>query len=185
MVVFCNSFCFQSVYLQRFIHIDMCAYFIPFNRADKPYIVHSCIDKYLFPPTFCHCTGTRIPVPVPTYVDVSSRESLTELLGGRVSQFSTLMYVATSLSKLVVQVYVPTRQRVLVVHGFANTWNFQTFIFFFRALLQHMEVPKLGAEPDCSCQTTPQPLQLRILHPLSGARDQTCVLMNTSQVRYR
>ena len=34
-----------------------------------------------------------------------------------------------------------------------------------------------------TAMATPDP-QLRILNPLSGARDQTCILMDTSQVRY-
>ena len=35
-----------------------------------------------------------------------------------------------------------------------------------------------------SCWPTPQPQQCQNLHPLSEASDQTCVLMDTSQIRF-
>ena len=59
-----------------------------------------------------------------------------------------------------------------------------------------MKVPRLGVELEYSCQPQPQPQQLEIcdlhhssqqrwiLNPLSGARDRTCILMDTSQVHY-
>ena len=72
------------------------------------------------------------------------------------------------------------------------------FFFFFRATPTHMEVPRLGVESSCSCQPTPQPHQFqdlshvcilypssrqrRIHNPLSEARDQTHIFMDTSQV---
>ena len=34
----------------------------------------------------------------------------------------------------------------------------------------------------CNCQPTPQPQQHQIFNPLSEARDQTCILMDTSWV---
>ena len=64
-----------------------------------------------------------------------------------------------------------------------------------------MEVPKLGVEselqllayttatamPDPSrvCDLHHSPWQRRILNPLSEARDQTCVLLYTSQIHFR
>ena len=61
--------------------------------------------------------------------------------------------------------------------------------------LQHMNVPRLGdtselqlpaAMPDPShiCDLHHSSRQHRILNPLSGARDRTCILMETSQVCY-
>ena len=77
------------------------------------------------------------------------------------------------------------------------------FLFLFFILgphVQHMEVPKLGVElelqlpayttatamPDlsCVCDLHHSSWQRRILNPLSGARDQNCILMDTSQVCY-
>ena len=62
----------------------------------------------------------------------------------------------------------------------------------------HMEVPRLGVEsdpqpqayaratampdPSCLCDLHHSSPQHRILNPLSKARDQTCILMGTSQV---
>jgi len=67
--------------------------------------------------------------------------------------------------------------------------------------LQHMEVPRLGvqselqprtyaratATPDASpdCDLHRSSWQCQILNPLSKARDQTCVLVDTSWVAYR
>ena len=64
--------------------------------------------------------------------------------------------------------------------------------------MRHMEVPKLGVEmepqllayttatamPDLShiCDLCCSLLQFQILYSLSEARDQTCILMDTSQV---
>ena len=66
--------------------------------------------------------------------------------------------------------------------------------------VQHMEVPRLGVESDCSCQPTPQPQathnsryicnlhhssqQCRMLNPLRGARDGIRILMDASWVRF-
>ena len=56
-------------------------------------------------------------------------------------------------------------------------------LFFGRGLrLKHMETPRLGVELSYSCQLTPQPQPHQVLNPLRGARDRTCVLMDTSQV---
>ena len=60
-----------------------------------------------------------------------------------------------------------------------------------------MEVPRLGVEselqlPACAaedlnrvCDLHHSSLQCQILNPLREARDQTCVLMDTSQIRFR
>ena len=74
------------------------------------------------------------------------------------------------------------------------------FLLFLWPYLQHVEVPRLGVEwelqllayttatamqdPDCICDLHHSSGQCRILDPLSEARDRTCVLMDTSQVRY-
>jgi len=77
------------------------------------------------------------------------------------------------------------------------------FFFFFAFLsphLQHMEVPRLGVKselqlrayttatvmPDPShvCDLYHSSQQCRILNPLSKFRDQTCVLMNPSQIHF-
>ena len=54
----------------------------------------------------------------------------------------------------------------------------------FRATLWHMEVPRLGVELELQCWPTPQPQLCWILNSLSKARDQTCILMDTSLARY-
>ena len=72
------------------------------------------------------------------------------------------------------------------------------FFFFLGLYLQYMEVPRLGVKSElqlpayATATATPDPshicnlhhslLQHRILNPLSEARDQTCILMDTSQV---
>ena len=74
------------------------------------------------------------------------------------------------------------------------------FFVFMGPHLQHMEVPRLCSNRSYSCQPTLRPQQLPdlsrihdlhycsqqcwILNPLSGARDQTLVLMDTSWVCY-
>uniref|UniRef100_A0A8D1DAL5 Uncharacterized protein n=1 Tax=Sus scrofa TaxID=9823 RepID=A0A8D1DAL5_PIG len=79
--------------------------------------------------------------------------------------------------------------------------NFFFFFFcFLGPLLWHMEVPRLGVESELqlpaytTATATPDPSrvcdlhyssqQRRILNPLSEARDRTCVLMDTSQIRF-
>ena len=62
-------------------------------------------------------------------------------------------------------------------------WKYDSFFFGFLELhLQHMEVPRLGAElPAYATATaTPQLRQHQILNPLSEARDWTRVLMDTA-----
>ena len=72
------------------------------------------------------------------------------------------------------------------------------FIFFFQPYLQHMEVPRLGAESELqllayTSATATQDLshicdlhcsswQCWVLNPLSGARDRIHILMDTSWV---
>ena len=76
-----------------------------------------------------------------------------------------------------------------------------SLFFFPRQHLWLMEVPRTGANQSCSRQPTPQPQQHQIgatsvtyttahsnagiLNPLSKARDQTYILMGTSQVNHR
>ena len=63
--------------------------------------------------------------------------------------------------------------------------HLSTFIFCFCFLelgLQHMEVLRLGAAWSSSCQPMPQPHQT--LNPLSKARDQTCILTDSSQIHF-
>ena len=70
----------------------------------------------------------------------------------------------------------------------------------FRAVLWHMEVPRLGVEselqplayttatamPDLSliCDLHHNSQQLWILYPLSEARDRTCLFMDTRQIHF-
>ena len=67
---------------------------------------------------------------------------------------------------------------------------FTVAFFFFPPIflglcLRHMEVPRLGGlNRSCSCWPMPQPWQRQIFNPLSEARDQTRVLMDTSRIHY-
>ena len=72
------------------------------------------------------------------------------------------------------------------------------FVCFLGPHLWHMEIPRLRVElelqlpayttdtamRDPSCDLHHSSWQHQILNPLSKARDQTCIFMNTSQVRY-
>ena len=88
-----------------------------------------------------------------------------------------------------------------VTSSYVNQLNFLSFLFsiaFLGMYLQHMEVLRLGVElelqlpayttttamPDLShiCDRYCSPQQHQTLNPLSEARDQTCILMDTSQV---
>ena len=79
--------------------------------------------------------------------------------------------------------------------------HFYLFIYCLLGLnLWHMEVPELGIKLELQLQayTTAREMwalnhvcdlhhsswQHQILNPLSEARDQTCILIDTSQVRY-
>ena len=48
----------------------------------------------------------------------------------------------------------------------------------------HMEIPRLGIESELQLLDYSTPQKHRILNPLSEARDQTCILMGTSQIRF-
>ena len=75
---------------------------------------------------------------------------------------------------------------------------FFVFLPFLGLLQRHVEVPMLGIEvelqlaatatampdPSCICDLHYSLWQLRILNPLSKARNQTCNLMVPSQIRY-
>ena len=59
------------------------------------------------------------------------------------------------------------------------------FFFFLGSNLQHMEVPRLGTESELylPAYTTAIAAQPRIPNPMSEARDQTHILMDTSQIQ--
>jgi len=64
---------------------------------------------------------------------------------------------------------------------------FFLFSFFFGFLglhLRHTEVPGLGSNQSYGCQPTPQPQQRWIPDPLMEARDQTCIFMDASHIRF-
>ena len=69
-------------------------------------------------------------------------------------------------------------------------YSLSSFIsFFFLGLhLWHIEVPRLGVElePQLPAYTTAtaMPDPSLVINPLSEARDQTCILMDTGWVRY-
>ena len=86
-----------------------------------------------------------------------------------------------------------------------NVLSFFPFFFFFffffglfRADLWHMKVPRIGVELElwllATATATPDPShvcdlhhsswQPRIFNPLSGTRDRTCILMDTSRIHY-
>ena len=72
--------------------------------------------------------------------------------------------------------------------------------FFLRPHPQHMEVPRLGVESDLQlpatvtaiatqylsrvCNLLHSSWQHQISYPLSKARDRTCILMGTGQIRF-
>ena len=61
---------------------------------------------------------------------------------------------------------------------------FLFYFIFFGPYLWHMEAPRLEATPDlsCICNLYHSSSQHRIPDPLSEARDQTCILMDTGQI---
>ena len=81
---------------------------------------------------------------------------------------------------------------------FSTTYYYYYYFVFLGLHLWHMEGPRLGVEakllllacatatamPDPSriCDLYHSSLQGGILNPLSQARDQTCILMDTSQI---
>ena len=85
------------------------------------------------------------------------------------------------------------------VHVCVHTYMY-IFLVIVRLHLKHMEVPKLGVElelrllpyatataipdPSSVCNLHHRSWQHWILKPLTGARDRTCNLMDTSQVLY-
>ena len=48
----------------------------------------------------------------------------------------------------------------------------------------HIEVPRLGSNQTCLPANTTGAEQCEIPDPLIEARDQTCILMDTSQIRF-
>jgi len=72
---------------------------------------------------------------------------------------------------------------------------FLFFVFVFKGLTPVIwRFPGKGSNRSCSCWPTPQPSQVCNLHhssrqrwtlnPLNKARDQTCILMDPSQIRF-
>ena len=75
---------------------------------------------------------------------------------------------------------------------------FSFFFLLFRTAPRHMEVPRLGVEselpaytiaratqdPSCVCDPHHSSQQCQILNSLSEARDQTYILMDTSQIHF-
>ena len=77
---------------------------------------------------------------------------------------------------------------------------FCLFVCFLGLHLQHIEVPRLGVEPELQlptyltatampdlrhiCELCHSSRQHQILNPLSEAKDQTCILTDTSQIRF-
>ena len=96
-----------------------------------------------------------------------------------------------------------------VLTGWGKSLLFLGFFFFFfffglfvflEPHLQHMEVPRLGVklelqllayttatatwDPSHICNLYHSSRQRQILNPLSEARDRTCIVMDTSQIRF-
>ena len=55
---------------------------------------------------------------------------------------------------------------------------------FLRLCLRHMEVPQPGIESKLHLQPMSHMQQCQILNPLCWARDQTCVLVEASRIRF-
>ena len=88
----------------------------------------------------------------------------------------------------------------LVNASFLSVCIFSFFFFFRAAPAPYGCSQARGSNLSCSCWPTPQPQQPliqaasatytasswqhRIFNPLSEARDRTCVLMDTSQIRF-
>ena len=90
----------------------------------------------------------------------------------------------------------PAATTILLSASMSLTISFYLLIFsFYRRYLQHMEVPRLGIEfklqllayttatampdPSCICDLHCSLQQHQILNPLSKARDQTHILVDT------
>ena len=90
----------------------------------------------------------------------------------------------------------------LLISALRANFKAVSFFFFFLVFLglhpHHMEVPRLGVEPELLlpvyatatatwdpssvCNPNHSARQRRILNPLSKAMDRTCILMDASQV---
>jgi len=94
----------------------------------------------------------------------------------------------------------------MLIHLIIQNMDLLSFTFFFFLVFLgphpwHMVVPRLGVQselqlpayatatatrgPSCICDLHHNSRQHRILRPLSEARDRTCVLMDTRQIRFR
>ena len=76
--------------------------------------------------------------------------------------------------------WMPQSTRLSKLEYLKGNFGFN-FILFLRSNSWHMEVPKLGGKSELQPPIL-QPQQRQILNPLSEARDQTHVLMDTSWV---
>ena len=73
----------------------------------------------------------------------------------------------------------PARTRVSDSSGTSRPLVLGSFFFsfLFRLHLQHMEVPRPGAESELQLQTMPQPWQRQILNPLSYSRSSSWIIL--------
>ena len=75
-------------------------------------------------------------------------------------------------------------QGVMSLPSFSSS-SFFFFLVFLGPHPRQVEVPRLGVELELQLEPMSQPQPRQILNPLMEARDQTCVLRDTSRVRDR
>ena len=104
--------------------------------------------------------------------------------------FQYFLMTNWSLQKVLqwIPLYLPPKFYKMNTHTFISLpiiLFLSFFLFFFKVRMCGIwKFSGQGSNRSCSCQSTPQPQQCWILNPLSEARYQTRVLMDTSQVRY-
>ena len=119
---------------------------------------------------------------------MSKKDSLGEILGKK----------GTELGDLISYIYINSPK--LIYRFNSCFYNYYYYFVFLVPRLQHMEVPRLGLNQSYGCWPTHShsnvgsdlvfnlyhsSWQCQILNPLSSkARDQTRILMDTSQVCY-
>ena len=114
--------------------------------------------------------------------------------------FHKIRIILTIPIKVNFSYYSLSENWVFLLHSLSYICNFTCvclclFIYFFlETHLPHMEVPRLGVEWElqhaataswdlsCICDLCHSLRQCQILNPLSGARDQILILMDTHQV---
>ena len=97
------------------------------------------------------------------------------------SQFLLYSKVIQSYIYIYTYIYIHTHILFLIFRNVLVGGLFVCFVFL-GPHPHHMEVLRLGVELELSCWRTPQPQQHWILDPLSRARDQTYVLMDTARL---